>query len=117
GREPWQLNDVMGAFAIDIPVGPFLREIRAHSYQLALGLFTALAVVGLAFAVLHFRQTSEREATEAELQSRTTWLDAALKNMSQGLCLFDAEERLVIANSRYAEMYGLAPEQVKPGTT
>jgi len=37
--------------------------------------------------------------------------------MSQGLCLFDAEERLVIANSRYAEMYGLAPEQVKPGTT
>jgi diguanylate cyclase (GGDEF)-like protein len=117
GREPWQLNDVMGAFAIDIPVGPFLREIRAHSYQLALGLFTALAVVGLAFAVLHFRQTSEREATEAELHTRNTWLDAALKNMSQGLCLFDAEERLVIANSRYAEMYGLAPEQVKPGTT
>ena len=31
--------------------------------------------------------------------------------------MFDAEQRLVIANSRYAEMYGLTPEQVKPGTT
>src|SRR6185295_19638033 len=44
-------------------------------------------------------------------------LDAALANMSQGLCMYDAEQRLVVANSRYAEMYGLTPEQVKPGTT
>ena len=31
--------------------------------------------------------------------------------------MFDAEERLVIANRRYADMYGLTREQVKPGTT
>ncbi len=117
GMQPWQLNDVMGAFAIDIPVGAFLREIRTQSYQLGLGLFAALAAIGLAIAVLHFRQASEREAAAAELHARNMWLDAALKNMSQGLCLFDAEERLVIANGRYAEMYGLTPEQVKPGTT
>ena len=44
-------------------------------------------------------------------------LDAALNNMVQGLAMFDAEHRLVLANRRYAEMYGLTPEQVKPGTT
>ena len=37
--------------------------------------------------------------------------------MSQGMCLYDAEQRIVFANSRYAEIYGLTPEQVKPGTT
>ena len=44
-------------------------------------------------------------------------LDAALNSMSQGLAMFDADERVVIANDRFAEMYGQTPEQVKPGTT
>ena len=37
--------------------------------------------------------------------------------MPQGLAMFDAEQRLIVCNRRYAEMYGLTPEQVKPGTT
>ena len=117
GMPQWQLNDVMGAFAIDVPVASFLQDLRWQSYQLGLGLFAALAAVGLAIAVLHFRQTSEREAAASELRTQNMLLDTALKNMSQGLCMFDADERLVIANARYAEMYGLTPEQVKPGTT
>ena len=31
--------------------------------------------------------------------------------------MFDGEQRVVIANQRYAEIYGLTPDQVKPGTT
>ena len=91
GMQPWRLNDVMGAFAIDIPVASFLQDIRRQSYQLGLGLFAALAAVGLAIAVLHFRQTSEREVAAAELRTQNMLLDTALKNMSQGLCMFDAE--------------------------
>jgi diguanylate cyclase (GGDEF) domain len=44
-------------------------------------------------------------------------LDAALENMSQGLCMFDAKQRLIVCNKRYAELYGLNAEQTKPGTT
>jgi diguanylate cyclase (GGDEF)-like protein len=44
-------------------------------------------------------------------------LDAALENMSQGLCMFDAKQRLIVCNKRYAELYGLDAEQTKPGTT
>ena len=44
-------------------------------------------------------------------------IDAALHNMSQGLCMFDAEGRLVVANERYIAMYGLSPDVVKPGCT
>ena len=49
--------------------------------------------------------------------SMATQLDAALNNMAQGLCMFDAEQRIVVSNERYAEMYCLTQEQVKPGTT
>jgi diguanylate cyclase (GGDEF)-like protein len=36
--------------------------------------------------------------------------------MGEGLCMFDAEKRLVICNDRYAEMYRLPPELLKAGT-
>src|SRR5262249_18370765 len=44
-------------------------------------------------------------------------LTTALNNMSQGLCMFDGSERLTVGNRRYYEMYGLSPEQAKPGTS
>ncbi len=42
-------------------------------------------------------------------------LGIALSNMPNGLCMWDKEQRLVVSNSRYREMYGLTPEQIKPG--
>ncbi len=41
----------------------------------------------------------------------------AIDTMSQGVCMFDASERLVICNSKYYEMYGLTPDDAKPGST
>jgi methyl-accepting chemotaxis protein len=41
----------------------------------------------------------------------------ALDNMSQGLCMFGGDERLVVCNARYAEMYKLPADIAKPGTT
>jgi methyl-accepting chemotaxis protein len=40
----------------------------------------------------------------------------AIDNMSQGLCMFDRDERLVVCNSRYAQMYQLPEDVAKPGT-
>jgi len=54
---------------------------------------------------------------EEELRLHKEKLDAALDNMLQGLAMFDAEQRLIVCNRRYAEMYGLTAEQVRPGTT
>jgi diguanylate cyclase (GGDEF)-like protein/PAS domain S-box-containing protein len=56
-----------------------------------------------------FKEAQDRIA-EASRQR-----DAALGHMHQGLCLFDADERLVLSNPRYREMYGLAPDALKPG--
>jgi len=42
-------------------------------------------------------------------------LDVALDNMSHGICMFDAEAKLVVANDRYMEIYRLPPDAVTPG--
>jgi methyl-accepting chemotaxis protein len=41
----------------------------------------------------------------------------AIDSMAQGLCMFDASERLVVCNSQYFRMYELSPEDVEPGST
>jgi methyl-accepting chemotaxis protein len=51
------------------------------------------------------------------LQVHNQRMRVALDNMSQGLCMFDGNERLVVCNQRYADMYKLPPEIAKPGTT
>jgi diguanylate cyclase (GGDEF)-like protein len=55
--------------------------------------------------------------SDAEISRQGRRLETALANMSQGLCMFDQDQRVVVANDRYAEMYGLDPEQIKPGMT
>ena len=54
---------------------------------------------------------------QAQLRETNLRLDAALDNMSQGLCLFDASNRLMVVNRRYAQIYGLPPDAVAPGMT
>ncbi len=53
---------------------------------------------------------------EEKLQARNFQFDTAINNMSQGLCFFDADHRLIVCNDRYVEMYDLPPDRVGPGT-
>jgi len=53
---------------------------------------------------------------DAELSRQNTLFNAALGNMSQGLCMFDKHQRLLVCNDRYIEMYGLPKGLAKPGT-
>ena len=41
----------------------------------------------------------------------------AMDSMAQGLCMFDAAERLVVCNAQYYKMYELTPDDVTPGST
>ena len=115
--QQWRLNDMMGAFAIDVPVGTFLDAAKFQGYAVALGLFLPLAGVGLAISILHFRQLSERESATAQIRTQNARFNAALNNMTQGLCMFDADKRLVVWNEPYARMYELPPELLKVGTS
>src|SRR5262245_62991083 len=51
------------------------------------------------------------------LDESSTFLAIVINNMTQGVILFDAYERVLVCNDRYIEMYGLSPDIVKPGCT
>jgi diguanylate cyclase (GGDEF)-like protein len=42
-------------------------------------------------------------------------LDAVLSNITQGVCFFDGEKRLLLWNQRYSEIYDLPPEATRIG--
>jgi methyl-accepting chemotaxis protein len=52
-----------------------------------------------------------------QLHRQNARLTTAIDNMSQGLCMFDVQGRIVVPNQRYIEMYRLSPEIVRPGCT
>lgn len=53
---------------------------------------------------------------EAAAQQRASLLQAMLDSMRHGVCLFDAEHKVVAANALAARMIGLRPEDMAPGT-
>jgi diguanylate cyclase len=75
----------------------------------------ALAVAAAAVLILGLSLAgalADRRVRERDLQ-----LLSAVNNMSHGIVMFDAAERLVVCNDRYIELYGLSRDDVKPGTT
>jgi diguanylate cyclase (GGDEF)-like protein/PAS domain S-box-containing protein len=56
-----------------------------------------------------------RRAAPLPAVTGVEWLNEALNNMHQGLCMVDPEGKVVVSNRRYAEIVGIPPEAVKPG--
>jgi diguanylate cyclase (GGDEF)-like protein len=42
-------------------------------------------------------------------------LQALIAHLPQGVCMFDQHEQLVVSNARYAEIYGVDPQSIRPG--
>ena len=57
------------------------------------------------------------EARVAALEAQAERFQAALDAISQGVVFFDREQRLILANRRYAEIYRLSPDQLTSGIT
>ena len=94
------------------------------TYLAGIAGLTILAIAGIGFLFIRLfgnyhalmRSRAEQEKAE-QLREQSLRFDVALSHMSHGLCMFDAEQRLIVCNARYAELYGLTEEQTKPGTT
>jgi diguanylate cyclase (GGDEF)-like protein/PAS domain S-box-containing protein len=84
-------------------------SLTALSIALAavIGSLIGMCVVG---AILAFR-------VSRKLSNQNVWLDAAINNMIQGLCMFDAQNRLMVWNQRYLDMYKLDASKSWRGST
>ena len=115
------------AIAFGLPLAYGVRGHLMHSGTSVLtavlesGLLTFTAVcLTIGAAVAH---ACRRWATgvldqllEAQ-RSESLRFHTAIDHISQGLCFFDGQQRLIVCNRRYAELYRLRLDQVSPGTT
>jgi diguanylate cyclase (GGDEF)-like protein len=72
------------------------------------GIHTANAELNLHNQILKMR--------DAELRTQNMRFDAALNNMSHGLCMVGADGKLIVCNQQFRELFGIDLETARPGT-
>ena len=94
--------------------GPALRWLGLDAALAA----AAAAVLASVLAIGGHRVAMRRlDRLLADHQTEHRRFMTSINNISQGLCFFDGAQRLIFSNRRYAEMYRLPPELLRPGTT
>ncbi|CAO4184373.1 putative bifunctional diguanylate cyclase/phosphodiesterase [Methylorubrum populi] len=85
-------------------------EISGRPHVSPEGTFLGYRGVGSDVSERYLTRRALIEA-HAQLSEQNRRFDAALENMSQGLCMFDADHRLLVWNRRYLDIFAL-PETV-----
>ena len=101
---------LVGAIASLAAMGIVLFFTGMASAAFAEAMLLVAASLALVAAILRWQ--IRRNGGEQHLR-----LDEALNNMNQGLCMFDAQNRLVVWNERYREMYRIDPHRIWRGCT
>jgi PAS domain S-box-containing protein len=94
-------------------------QLQANPIRRAGGALDDSTMAALARAASEAHEVVERDlrAEIATLKAQMLRNQSAIDNILEGVCYFDGEERLILSNSRFAEIYRLAPEQICPGAT
>jgi diguanylate cyclase (GGDEF)-like protein len=103
---PWQRVATMIGVGTALTLVCFVILLRALYLQ-----FDNLSVAQTSLA----EREKEINKQSQELATANTQIDAALNNMSQGLCMFDKNGQLVICNERYLRIYEMSPKVVRSG--
>ena len=112
----WRMVALTGlvSFAVSFAAFHFVLPVHVWGASAAsepsVSLFLSAVVATLTVAI-----TTAFLARKLRLDNRR--MKVAINNMSQGLCMFDGNERLVVCNRRYMEMYNLSADIVTPGST
>src|SRR4051794_16249135 len=114
-RAGWRLA-LLAAVLFAVGMALFTTVIEPRDAIVALSGLSQLSAAVLFSALLAWAGlTVAGGIAFMRLAHRNSRISAALDNMTQALCMFDRNARLIICNERYLEMYGLTREQTYPG--
>jgi len=98
------------AYAIDLKTGDGgLASVEVVSAPL---FDSDQELTGLLFIA---RDTAERKALENKLSDIALTLEDALDAITEGFAIFDSEDRLIICNDQYREIYSHSAQAIFPG--
>ncbi len=119
GRERLVSVQALGQFPLTVvattTVAAALSDWGAQTRGIvvAAGLFVFVIAVTLALIVAWLSRRDRGARLELALEKKRLY--TAINNMPQSLLLYDAQERLIVSNERYVDMFGLSRDIVKPG--
>jgi diguanylate cyclase (GGDEF)-like protein/PAS domain S-box-containing protein len=109
----WQMTGFAGVLGIAATFAS-MEAVEAHSHAMTTLAIALTAVAGLLFGLCFFGSFAAWRVRQ-KLTEQNTRLDGALNNMKQGLCMFGADNRLVVWNERYRAMYNIDPGHIWRG--
>ena len=92
-----------------------LADWREQTRLLVVVACLVTVVIIVIFLLIGWLSSRERKSSERALALGKQRLDTALNNLSQGVCLFDADKKLVVSNPRFREIYQLPEGRDRPG--
>ncbi len=135
GRDRLVATQALANYPLILSVSRATDAVLASWRQLATAVAAAAALLEVGLATLFFiciRQTrgqerlAQAEAARAAAEERVKGarylrdqyarFGIALDNMTQGLCLFDRDDALIVMNARFAEMHEVPPHLSREGT-
>ena len=106
------------AFPLIFTVGISEQEIYSRAqarHKIYLGGALLLTFIILTATALHWRRQKALDAAQRELRYSVSKFEDALRNLPQGLSMFDGQDRLVAFNRQWLDAYRLSPDDVRIG--
>ena len=99
--------------------------VSGDGERASLGILSLLFAYGMIDITLSTREiivsalvtTREKEALAAKFQAQANLFDIALRNMSHGLCMFDARGRLQVWNDQFLSISGIPSSRIHTNST
>ncbi|MBR1195012.1 EAL domain-containing protein [Bradyrhizobium sp. AUGA SZCCT0240] len=105
-------------FPLIFTAGISEQEIYSRSEarkKIYLGGALLLTFIILTATALHWRRQKALDAAQRELRDSVSKFEDALRNLPQGLSMFDGDDRLIAFNRQWLDAYGLSPENIRVG--
>ncbi len=102
--------------AIDLTIGLLTAGYILALRELSMSIYSTL-LNALMFGREKQTLAEEKQTLVEEVSEQAAKFDTALSNMPHGLAMFDARERLVICNKRFAEFFRLDDESGAKGAS
>lgn len=92
-----------------------LADWREQTRLMVTAATVSATIIALILYLIIRQINRQNRETQERIESERRRLDTALNNMTQGLILYDAAGYIVTCNRRYADMFGLSSDVIKPG--